>query len=247
MEAQSISKRALAVFSPGVPERSLLDVLADLSIECHLLEDPQDALRIPPEDRPTVGLAILLLEYPSMSGPELAWRMRRRFPRLPILMLAEDLGTWEESDILDLGVNFIIEGPQDHRSFRKHLAHLVEQYVTDAAAPSRIAEYERLVNEIVGDESVPARIVDAQRIILYENRPMFSIVGSNVGRSCFEFWGASHACAQCHGFLAIETGQTSSRVMNTADGGKVRLDAVPLTLDDGSAAVLEVFHFLNRP
>jgi len=246
MEVRSMTKRVLAIVSPDAPERSLLDALADMRIEYDLLENPQEALNMPPEDRLALDLAILILEYPSMRGPELAWRLRRRCPRLPILMLAEDLGTWEESDIRDLGVNVIVAGLQDHESFKNHLTLLFEEHVGGVASPSHIAEYERIVNDVVGDPSVPARIVDSRRIILYENRPLFDLVGSNVGRSCFEFWDAAEACSDCLGFLALDTGRKSSRVLKTADGGKLRLEAIPVSLDDESQAVVEAFYFLDR-
>ena len=133
MKTRPMTKRVLAIVSPDAPERSLLDALADMRIEYDLLENPQEALNMPPDYPVALDLAILILEYPSMSGPELAWRLRRRCPRLPILMRAEDLGTWEESDIRDLGVNVIVDGPQDHESFRNHLTLLFEENVAGAA------------------------------------------------------------------------------------------------------------------
>ncbi|MFH0962985.1 MAG: response regulator [Planctomycetota bacterium] len=246
MKTKSASKRALVIASPEASQPALLESLEGVGVEYHLFEQPEEVLGVPAEQRIPFDVAFVHIEYPSMSGPELAWRLRRRYPTVPIIMLAEDLGTWDPSDIYDLGVNVLLERPNDPAALRSALLPVLGEVWADESEGAREEEFERLVAEATDRQAVPARIVNGRRIILYENAEMRELAGGNVGRNCFEFWGASSACADCLANASMEGARRLTRVTRTGSGSRMRVDAVPVVLSDGTPAAVEIFHLIDR-
>ena len=59
---------------------------------------------------------------------------------------------------------------------------------------------------------------------------MRQLTGVNVGNNCFDIWDAEGPCARCISVKALENECRVSRVVRRDGGGKVRVDAVPVTL-----------------
>ena len=158
-------------------------------------------------------------------------------------MLARDLGTWDPEDIYDCGVNILLEGPQDADGLRKRMRPLLERLATRPEPRAEQDAYARIVLAVLSGDSTPARVISTERLILFENDHMQELVGDNTGRNCYDFWEAAGPCAKCAGITALENDCRMSRVGRRGDGARMRVDAVPVTLEDGRRAVVEVFHF----
>jgi len=237
------SRRALAVFGPGSPELELLGELDELGLDCVVYTSPDEMLADWRGRGRTFDLVMLAIEYETMSGPELAWRLRRRFPPAPIVMLARELGTWDPEDIYDCGVNVLLEGSQDAGGLSRGVRPLLERLTTPSDAHAERDAYARIVLAALSGDVGPARIVSDERLILYENEHMQELVGDNTGRNCYDFWQPGAPCTTCAGVVALERNCRMSRVGRREDGVRVRSDALPVTLEDGTRAVVEIFHF----
>jgi len=239
----SRSRLALAVFGCGTPELASVGELDQLGLDCVVYTSPEEMLADYRGEARTFDLAMLTIEYKTMSGPELAWRLRRRYPLTPIVMLARELGTWDPEDIYDCGVNVLLEGPQDADGLKRGIRPLLERLSTPSQAHAKRDAYARIVLAALSGDSKPARIVSAERLILYENEHVQSLVGDHTGCNCHDFWQQGGPCTTCAGVAALERDCRISRIGRREDGVRVRCDAVPVTLEDGSRAVVEVFHF----
>lgn len=238
-------KRALAVFGHGSPELELLGELDELQLDCVVYTSPEKMLADCRGKGRTFDLAMLAIEYQTMSGPELAWRLRRRYPLAPIVMLARDLGTWDPEDIYDCGVNVLLEGPQDADGLKRGIRPLLERLSGRPETHAERDAYARIVLAVLSGDSKPARIVSTERLILYENDHLQELVGDNTGCNCYDFWRSGGPCATCISAIALENDCRTSRVARPEGGARVRVDAVPVTLEDGRRAVVEVFHYAD--
>ena len=239
------SKKALAIFSSDAPELEVIRSLVDIGLDYTVCTCPNEALSRLRNESHLFDIAMVGLEYESMSGPELAWRLRQRHPRMPIVMLAPDLGKWEAEEIYDCGVNVLLSEIAEVDALRGHIRLVLQRLLADAETGQQAKMYEQAVVEALGGRDLAARLVSAERLILYENARLRRIVGNNCGRNCFQFWGLEDACADCPAVEALERGSRVSKVGRRPDGGKVRVDAVPVTPADGTRAVVEIFHFID--
>ncbi|MHC4871540.1 MAG: response regulator [Planctomycetota bacterium] len=60
-----------------------------------------------------IDIAILDINMPGDSGVKLAWKLRKKLPDLPIVILSGNLSQWYIPDIRDCGADCIIEKPAD--------------------------------------------------------------------------------------------------------------------------------------
>ena len=98
------------------PVRAMLtELLSGEGFECIEASDAERALELIDERKPTMG--VLDLALPGISGAELAWRIRKRYPDLPLIALSGQLGVWETDDLKDLGFERILAKPMDCDEF----------------------------------------------------------------------------------------------------------------------------------
>lgn len=71
-------------------------------------------------------LAILDIRLPGEHGVCLAWRLRKRFSRLPIIVFSGQLHCWDTDDIQDCGADCILEKPCELNTLRFSIRHFME-------------------------------------------------------------------------------------------------------------------------
>lgn len=77
------------------------------------------------ETRP--DLAIVDINLPTEHGVSLAWRLRCHCPDLPILIASAVLDRWEEEDLADCGVDYVLAKPYNV----SHLRNIVRQFMSE--------------------------------------------------------------------------------------------------------------------
>ncbi|MHC4872413.1 MAG: response regulator transcription factor [Planctomycetota bacterium] len=61
-------------------------------------------------------LALLDINLPGEeNGVSFCWRLRKIWPKIPIVIMSAELGIWDRSDIYDCGADEIVEKPFDMR------------------------------------------------------------------------------------------------------------------------------------
>ena len=233
-------RHAMVVLKDETHLDAVFEALEALGVAYTPFADPDDVLRLGEAEVGEFDLALLGLTYDRTSGAELSWQLRQRSPRLPIVMVVSEIGTWDPDDLHDCGVNLIVDEADDASAIIKELRPLLERLRAHPHTHPEGRQYERLLATVLDGEEVPARLVNGKRLILYENAPMHRLTGGNSGLNCFELWDAGRSCADCVGMAALRHGRRVTRVRRHDDGTKTRVDAVPVKLDDGSDAVVEI-------
>jgi len=77
--------------------------------------DGEEALGLLAKSKPF--LAVLDIDLPGMSGPELGWRIKTDMPGIHIVAVSGDYGSWEPDDLMDLGFERLFWKPLDHAEF----------------------------------------------------------------------------------------------------------------------------------
>jgi len=77
--------------------------------------DGEEALGLLAKRKPF--LAVLDIDLPGMSGPELGWRIKMDMPATHIVAVSGDYGDWEPDDLMDLGFERLFWKPLDHAEF----------------------------------------------------------------------------------------------------------------------------------
>lgn len=106
---------ALVVDSNDDDRSTLVGPLSQEGFHCLEARDGENALKLLGQ-RP-VKLGVLALELPDMSGGELAWRIKRHWPDMPLVAVSGHLATWDRDDLMDLGFARMFSKPVDREGF----------------------------------------------------------------------------------------------------------------------------------
>lgn len=70
-------------------------------------------------------LALVDIRLPDEHGVSLAWRLRKQFASLPIVVASADLEAWDRDDLRDCGINAFLPKPFDldllHKTIQRFL------------------------------------------------------------------------------------------------------------------------------
>ncbi len=72
-------------------------------------------------------LAIIDINLPTEHGVSLSWRMRCHFPSLPILIASAILDRWDQEDIADCGVDYLLAKPYNVAEIREVIQLFLEK------------------------------------------------------------------------------------------------------------------------
>ena len=238
--------RALMVLDRGRAGRMYVRRLSRHGLEC-VIRHPRDLLGGFAERDVQADIAVLSLDYEEISGPQIAWMLRQRYPAMPIVMFAEELGSWEAADIHDCGVNVLMKDGQGKGVLGQWVVPLLEMLEGNRRDSKRAAQYERIVRGVLGEARAPARLLDAHRIILYENWEMQKTAGPNKGRNCHAFWDGTAVCRECIATSALEQRKRVRKSWKTPGGRRMVGQAVPVTLERGEPAAVVVYGTNGMP
>ncbi len=118
-ETSSGSNVALVVDDDDGVRAMLVELLSKAGFRCVEAADGEQALRVVKDlgaDR-MPRLSVLDLALPGMSGAELAWKLRKRLPEVPIVALSGHLASWDPDDLEDLGFSRVFPKPMDCDDF----------------------------------------------------------------------------------------------------------------------------------
>jgi DNA-binding NtrC family response regulator len=104
-------KTALIVDDDQRVRNALADLLADAGLRCVKAAGAEEALAL--LDRNEVDLCVFDIGMPGVSGAELAWRVRRSRPELPVVAVSGQLELWDQDDLADLGFTRVFAKPVD--------------------------------------------------------------------------------------------------------------------------------------
>lgn len=100
--------------------RSVIALDGHEAATCGAAEEVEQTL-----DGRTPDLAILDIGLPREHGVSLAWRLRARWPALPILIVSAMLERWDDDDLADCGVDAALGKPFDIDTFQSTLRRLL--------------------------------------------------------------------------------------------------------------------------
>jgi DNA-binding response OmpR family regulator len=115
----STQKSALIVDDDEKVRRMLAELLSKVGFCCVEAADGEAALEALKGlgDDQTPQLGVLDLVLPGMSGAELAWKLRKRLPDVPLVAISGHLSSWDPDDLEDLGFDRIFPKPMDCDDF----------------------------------------------------------------------------------------------------------------------------------
>ena len=89
-------------------------------------------------------LAVLDIDLPGMSGPELGWRIKSDMPETHIIAVSGDYGNWEADDLVDLGFERLFRKPLHHDDFLRYCREVRRREMSSthdgSSAPYRSCE-----------------------------------------------------------------------------------------------------------
>lgn len=105
------ARLALVVDDENKVRDLMVQALSEAGFRCLSAPEGEGALEVLGQERPHV--AVLDLSLPGMSGAELAWRLKQRWPELPVLAVSGYLEQWDGDDLKDLGFSKLMGKPLD--------------------------------------------------------------------------------------------------------------------------------------
>ncbi len=116
MQSRDASRGSVLIVDDEDGVRAMLvELLGGEGFECLEAPDGEHALELLEKNDPALG--ILDLALPGISGAELAWRIREKKPKLPLIALSGQLKMWEPDDLKDLGFARVFAKPMDCEDF----------------------------------------------------------------------------------------------------------------------------------
>ncbi len=91
------------------------ELLSRAGFSCLEAESAEQALELLDEHSP--GIGVLDIALPGISGAELAWRIRKKLPGVPLVALTGHLAEWGRDDLEDLGFDRVFAKPMDCDEF----------------------------------------------------------------------------------------------------------------------------------
>jgi DNA-binding response OmpR family regulator len=114
--AESAADRlALVVDDEEGVRAMLVEILSRAGFSCLEAGSAEEALTLLDTRSPQLG--VLDIALPGLSGAELAWKIRRRLPGLPLVALSGRLSEWDADDLRDLGFDRVFGKPMDVDEF----------------------------------------------------------------------------------------------------------------------------------
>jgi DNA-binding response OmpR family regulator len=101
--------------------RTVITLDGHTVIECASAEEVDDTRFIKKPD-----LAIVDINLPREHGVSLAWRLRKRWPKLKIMVVSAALPLWETDDLRDCGIDHFFPKPYELSELRQKISEVLK-------------------------------------------------------------------------------------------------------------------------
>ena len=100
-----------------------VELLAHEGMTAEAVASPEQAVVL--VDQQPVALVILDVDLPNKIGPKIAWAIREKGHKLPILGLIDAEGDWDPDDLGDLGFTRLLSKPVEGSVLLQNVGELV--------------------------------------------------------------------------------------------------------------------------
>ncbi len=108
--------RTVLIVDDDASVRDMLSQLLDsVGFRCVEANTAEEATELVASLKPALG--VLDIALPGASGAELAWRIKREKPDLPLIAVSGQLKSWDADDLADLGFARTFPKPFDPGAF----------------------------------------------------------------------------------------------------------------------------------
>jgi DNA-binding response OmpR family regulator len=124
--AEAAKKAVLVVDDDPIIRSLLATFLREEGLSVHVATGGLEALAMYDRQRGAIGLVLLDVRLPDMSGPEVLKGLRQRDPSVRCCFMSGDTGKFTPEELLELGAIGLIEKPFDFPALTAQVRKLLD-------------------------------------------------------------------------------------------------------------------------